>query len=109
MTRRAATTLITGLLLAGLAPAATLAHPGHDRRILGTVIRVAGDHLMVKDRQGRDHTIRIDGATRVLRDRKPVHADAIEEGLRVAVTAVTEDEALVARTIELGRAPTRKP
>ncbi|MGE0464664.1 MAG: hypothetical protein AB7Q16_25130 [Vicinamibacterales bacterium] len=108
MTRRTAVTLAVGVLLASLAPAAALAHPGHDHRILGYVTMAAADHLMVKDRQGKDHTIQITSTTRVLRDKKPVRAEEIKQGLRVVVTAVTENDTLVAKTIELGSAPTTK-
>ena len=108
MTRRTAVTLAAGVLLAGLAPAVLLAHPGHDHKILGNVTMAAVDHLVVMDRQGKNHTIQITSTTKVLRDRKPVRVEEIKEGLRVAVTAVTEDDKLVAKTIELGHAPTTK-
>jgi hypothetical protein len=108
MTRRTAIALVAGWLVAAAAPGTALAHPGHDHKVLGNVTMAAADHLMVKDRQGKDHTIQITSATKVLRDKKPVRVEEIKDGMRVVVTAVTENDKLVAKTIELGSAPTTK-
>jgi len=108
MTRRTALALVAALLLAGAPQGTALAHPGHEHKILGNVTMAAVDHLMMKDREGKDHTIQITGATKILQDKKPVRVEDIKEGLRVVVTAVTEKDKLVAKTIELGSAPTAK-
>jgi hypothetical protein len=51
MTRRFTLSLIALFALA-IVPA--LAHPGHDHKILGTVTMAAADHVMVKDKAGKD-------------------------------------------------------
>lgn len=78
---------------------AALAHPNH--KVLGTVTHVAADHVMVKDRDGRIHTIKLAKTTKVTKDKKAMKAADIAVGARIVVTAVS-DEDLTARTIEVG-------
>src|SRR3954464_4787264 len=80
------------------------AHPGHEHKILGTVSMAAPDHVMLKDRAGKDHTVHISEQTKVLRGKKIVQVGDIKAGTRVVVTAVTETvnnvERMRAKTIE---------
>ncbi|HUF23901.1 MAG TPA: hypothetical protein VMN81_07230 [Vicinamibacterales bacterium] len=78
---------------------AALAHPDH--RILGTVSKVTAAEAVVKDRDGKEHTIRLVKTTRVTRNRKPIKAADIPTGARVVITVVS-DEDLTAKTIEVG-------
>ena len=98
--------------LVALAIVPALAHPGHDHKILGTVTTAAADHVIVKDKAGKDETIHITRDTKVLRDKKAAQVADIKAGMRVVVTAVTVKvdnvERLHAKTIELGAAPTSK-
>ena len=109
MTRRFTLALFAAFALS-IVPA--LAHPGHDHKILGTVSMAAADHLMVKDKAGKDQTVHITKETKVLKDKKPAQVADIQTGMRVVVTAVTvkvdNAERLNAKTIELGAAPTSK-
>ena len=98
--------------LVALAIVPALAHPGHDHKILGTVTTAAADHVIVKDKAGKDETIHITRDTKVLRDKKAAQVADIKAGMRIVVTAVTVKvdnvERLHAKTIELGAAPTSK-
>ena len=109
MTRRFTLSLIALFALA-IVPA--LAHPGHDHKVLGTVTMAAADHLVVKDKAGKDETIHITKETKVLKDKKPAQVADIKAGMRVVVTAVIAKvenvERLNATVIELGAAPTSK-
>jgi hypothetical protein len=95
--------LLTLVLATGTA---VLAHEGHDHKVLGTVTMAAADHVMLKDKAGKDVTIQITGDTKVLKDNKPVTPADIKAGMRVVVTAasVTEkgSEKMTAKTIMLG-------
>ena len=88
------------------------AHPGHEHKILGTVSMAAPDHVMLKDRAGKDYTVHINEQTKILRAKKLVPAGDIKAGMRVVVTAVTEKvnnvERMRASTIELGAAAPAK-
>ena len=88
--------------------AALLAHEGHDHKVMGTVTMAAADHVMLKDKDGKDVTIKITKDTRV--KAKPVlKVEDIKPGTRVVVTAVEEkDKTLTAKNIEVGVMPGTK-
>ena len=89
-----------------------LAHPGHDHKILGTVTMAAADHVMVKDKAGKDVTVHINAETKIMQAKKALRVEDIKPGMRIVVTAVTVKEAdaekMVAKVIELGAPATSK-
>jgi hypothetical protein len=97
---------------AALLVAPLKAHEGHEHRILGTVTMAAADHVMLKDKAGKEHTVYITAATKVLRDKKPVAVADIKSGMRVVVAAITEKkgnvERMRARQIDLGAMSAQK-
>lgn len=110
MIRRVAISVATVAALAVLAVAPVLAHPGHEKKVMGTVSMVATDHVMLKTPDGKDATVKIDAATKYLRAKKAVKASDLKVGMRVVITAETleDDDQLLAKTIELGQAPATK-
>lgn len=107
MTRRFTITILalSALTLAWVAGSPANAHPGHEHKILGTVTMAASDHVMLKDKEGKDVTVYITADTKVLKDKEPMKVEDIEAGMRVVVTAVTENDKMMAKTIELGSKP----
>jgi hypothetical protein len=110
MTRRAMVGMgaaVAAALVIAMIPVA--AHPGHDHKVLGTVVTVAADRLVVKDREGKDITITLNAATKVIKDKKPVRLDEVKPGVRVVVTAATnEQKVTIGKLIDLGTArPTK--
>ena len=110
MTRRAMVRMgaaVAAALVIAMVPVA--AHPGHDHKVLGTVVSVAADRLVVKDREGKDITITLNAATKVIKDKKPVRLDEVKPGVRVVVTAATtEQKVTIGKLIDLGTArPTK--
>ena len=110
MTRRFAFTVLAVFALALLARSAAIAHPGHEQKVLGTVTMAAADHVMLKDPQGKEVKVLINKATKFVRAKKAMKADDLKVGMRVVVTAVTDedDDKLIAQSIELGKAPATK-
>lgn len=105
MTRRIVLTLAAVLTFAFGSADFSLAHEGHEHKVMGTVTMAATDHLMLKDTAGREVTITVTPATKVLKDRKPVKIEDVKSGTRVVVTAVTEKKQMVARRVEVGAGP----
>lgn len=109
MTRRL---LLFVLATLALFAAPLSAHEGHEHKIMGTVTMAAADHVMVKDKAGKEVTVHITEATKVIRDKKPAAVADIKTGMRVVVTAITEKkdnvEQMRAKQIELGAASTTK-
>lgn len=101
-------TFATVILLAWSAGAE--AHPGHEQKVLGTVTMVAADHVMVKTPDGKDATVQINKDTKFLRSKKAMKASDMKVGMRIVIAAVTDedDDKLIAKSIELGRAPATK-
>jgi hypothetical protein len=60
---------------------------------------------MLKDKDGKDVTVFITADTKVLKDKEPMKVEDIETGMRVVVTAVTDNDKMMAKTIELGSKP----
>ena len=108
MTRRFNITLLALFVLAVTAGAPAFAHEGDEHKVLGTVMMAAPDHVMLKDKDGKDVTVHIAKNTKVLKDKKAMKVEDIKTGTRVVVTAVTEKEKMMARTIEVGAAPETK-
>jgi hypothetical protein len=108
MTRRFGIALLVLFMLAVAGRILAFAHEGHQHKVLGTVTMAASDHVMVKDKDGKDVTVFITKDTKVLRTKKAMKADDIKTGMRVVVTAVMAKEKMIATTIELGAAPAPK-
>lgn len=106
MMRKLAGVLVAVTLLAISANTRVLAHPGHEHKVMGTVTMAAVDHVMLKDKDQKDVTIRVTKETKV-KSKTPTKVEDIKAGTRVVVTAVEEkDKSLTAKTIEVGAAPT---
>ena len=106
MTRRLAAWLMASALVA-LLPAGALAHEGHDHKVMGTVTKAASDRVMLRTKEGKDVTVVVTSATRVLRGKQPLKAEEIKAGTRVVVTAVTDKDKdkMKAKTIQVGPDP----
>ena len=110
MTRRLLMGTIAVVALMAWSGASALAHPGHEHKVLGTISMTAPDHVMLKDKSGTDHIIQINAATKFVRAKKAMKAEAMKVGMRVVVTAVTDedDDKVIATSIELGSTPGTK-
>ena len=78
------------------------AHEGHDHTIMGTVTMAAADHVMLKDTEGKDVTVKVTKETKV--KSKPVlKVEDIKAGTRVVITATqAKDMSFTAKTIQVG-------
>ena len=99
--------LLLGVLMTG-APDRLLAHDGHDHKVMGTVTMAAADHVMVKDKEGKEVTVQVTKATKV-KSKPAIKVEDIKVGTRVVITASMEkDKSLKAKTIEVGVAAAAK-
>jgi uncharacterized Zn ribbon protein len=87
-----------------VAPLPTLAHEGHDHKVLGTVTMAMADHVMVKEKDGKDVTVKVTKDTKV-KGASELKVEQIKVGTRVAITAtMAKDDSLTAKIIEVGSA-----
>lgn len=104
MTRRVALGVLGAVALGLASKSRILAHEGHDHKVLGTVTMAAADHIMVKDREGKDITIQVTKATKV-RSKPVMKVEEIEAGTRVVVTARMQKDTYTATLVEVGASP----
>lgn len=103
MTRTIAIAL-TAVFALLLTASGALAHEGHDHKIMGTITMAAADHVMLKDTDGMDVTIKVTKATKV-KAKPAIKVEEIKAGSRVVVTATQgKDKSFTAKTIEVGAA-----
>lgn len=107
MTRRLTLAIAAAAVMTMGLGGIAIAHPGHEHKIMGTVTMVAADHVMLKDKDGKDATVSINQATKFLRAKKTMKVSDVKVGMRIVVTAVTDDndDKSIAKTIELGPDP----
>jgi hypothetical protein len=86
--------------------AGVAAHPNH--KVMGTVTMIAADHVMVKDRAGKEHTFKLTKTTKITKDKKTFKAADITNGTRVVVTLISDTD-LTATLIEVGVVAPKDP
>ena len=102
MTRR----FMLGVALAAMLaiPTSVVAHDGHDHKIMGTVTMAAADHVMLKDKDGKEVTVKVTRETKV-KAKPALKVQEIKAGTRVVITAAQEkDKSFTAKSIEVGAA-----
>jgi len=101
MKRLFATVLALAVLAVG-SGARLVAHEGHDHKVMGTVTMAAADHIMVKDKDGKDVMVKVTKDTKV-KAKPAVKVEDIKVGSRIVITAVEEkDKSMTAKSIEVG-------
>lgn len=110
MTRRFMLTITAVTMMTIAVSGVAVAHPGHEHKIMGTVTMAAADHVMLKDKDGKDATVTINKDTKFIRAKKAMKISDVKVGMRVVVTAVTDedDDKSIAKVIELGPDPATK-
>ena len=102
--RLLARTLVLTVFALGF-EAPLFAHPGHEHKVMGTVTMAAADHVMLKDKEGRELAIKVTKDTKV-KAKPAIKVEEIKAGTRVVVTVVEqEDKTMLAKAIEAGAAP----
>jgi len=106
MTRRFAATFLVLTVLAFGSGMQVLAHEGHDHKVMGTVTMAAADHVMLKDKDGKDVMVHVTKDTKV-KAKPSIKVADIKPGTRVVITAEMEKDQMMAKTIEVGTAATK--
>jgi hypothetical protein len=103
--------LFTVLVALGMALGSTsllLAHEGHDHKVMGTVTMAAVDHVMLKDKDGKDVIVKVTKDTTV-KAKTAMKVEQIKPGTRVVITTTEEkDKSMTAKAIEVGVAAATK-
>lgn len=110
MTRRLILAITAAAVMTTAFAGVAIAHPGHEHKIMGTVTMAAADHVMLKDKDGKDATVVVNKDTKFLRAKKAMKVSDVKVGMRIVVTAVTDDndDKSIAKVVELGPDPATK-
>ena len=97
--------IVLALAILALGSGARLiAHEGHEHKVMGTVTMAAADHVMLKDKDGKDVMVKVTRDTKV-KANPAVNVEDIKVGSRIVITAVEEkDKSMTAKSIEVGAA-----
>ena len=96
MIRRMTMALAAVFTLALVFGSVVRAHEGHDHKIMGTVTMAAADHVMLKDTDGKDVTVKVNKDTKV-KAKTTVKVEEIKAGTRVVITAAAASDSTSAR------------
>jgi hypothetical protein len=96
-------TLTAVLLALSLGTAVRVsAHPGHNHKVMGTVMAATADRVDLKDTDGKAVTVQVTKDTKV-KAKSPTRVEDLKPGTRVVVTATMDkSDALRATMIEVG-------
>src|SRR3712207_17189 len=100
------TFLLLVLATALLAPAAPLAHPGHDHKLMGTIESIAKNKVIVKTTEGKEMTFEITPLTAFKRGKQKGSATDLKAGMRVVVNIGDGVEPLKAKEVQYSAATT---
>ena len=100
--KRLFTTVLALAVLAIGSGARLFAHEGHEHKVMGTVTMAAVDHVMLRDKDGKNVTVKVTKDTKV-KAKPALKVEDIKVGSRIVVTAVEEkDKSMTAKSIEVG-------
>ena len=100
------TVLFLVLATALLAPAAPLAHPGHDHKLMGTISSIDKNKVVVKTTEGKDMTFEITPLTAFKRGKDKGAVSDLKAGMRVVVNIGDGVEPLKAKEVQYSAAST---
>ena len=104
MMKRLPTLLLAFSVMTLGVSARLLAHEGHEHKVMGTVTMAAVDHVMLKDKDGKDVMVKVTSDTKV-KAKPALKVQEIKPGTRVVISAIEEkDKSMTAKTIEVGAA-----
>ena len=93
-------------MVAALAlPVVGWAHEGHTHKVMGTVSSVQGNHVEVKETDGKTVMVMLDDKTTIMRGKTKVDAAALKAGDRISIDAMQEKDMMMAKAIKLGVVP----
>jgi hypothetical protein len=105
MSKRLAMMLLAIAVLVVGSGVRSFAQEGHEHKVMGTVTMAAADHVMLKDKDGKDVMVKVTKDTKV-KAKPVVKVEELKVGTRIVVTAVEEkDKSMTAKSIEVGAAP----
>ena len=89
-------------------PVSAMAHPGHDHKVMGTIMSIEGQQVMIKTTEGQERTFQLTSLTKVVRGKQKADARDLRVGMRVVVNVGDGAEPLRAKEVQYSDAPATK-
>ena len=99
---------LVALVLSFTVSHTVLAHEGHTHKVMGTVSAINGQHVDVKQADGKTVTVMLDKGTTVTRGKEKLDASALKVGEKISVDAMQEKDMMMAHAIKLAAAAPAK-
>ena len=88
------------LALSLLVPAVSMAHPGHDHKLMGTISSIDKNTVVMKTTDGKDVTFEILPTTTFKAGAKRGDQADLKPGMRIVVSATESDKTMKAKDIQ---------
>ena len=98
--------IFAALALSLLVPAVSLAHPGHDHKLMGTVTSIDKNKVVMKTTEGKDMTFEVTPTTTFKMGSKKGTQSDLKAGMRVVVNVGDGVEPLKAKEVQYSAATT---
>jgi Domain of unknown function (DUF5666) len=103
--KRAILATFVAIVLSFALPNVVQAHEGHTHKVMGTVSAINGQHVEVKQTDGKTVTVMLDKDTTVTRGKEKLDASALKVGEKISVDAMQEKNMMMAHAIKLAAVP----
>jgi len=108
--KRAILATFAALVLSFTLSRVVQAHEGHTHKVMGTVSAINGEHVDVKQTDGKTVTVMLDKTTTITRGKEKLDATALKVGEKISVDAMQEKNMMMAHAIKLATpAPAKAP
>lgn len=92
--------ILAVFILALFAPAAAVAHPGHEHKLMGTITAIDGNKVSMTTTEGKDTTFSVTPTTAFKRGKAKGAQSDLRVGLRIVVNAGDGAEPLKAKEVQ---------
>jgi hypothetical protein len=92
--------LFLALALSLFVPSVSLAHPGHDHKLMGTISSIDKNKIVMKTTEGKDMTFEVTPTTAFKRGKARGAAADLKAGMRVVVNVGDGVEPLKAKEVQ---------
>lgn len=92
--------LVALAFVAALAVAPLSAHPGHDHKIMGTIVSIDGPNILMKTTDGHERTFALTEATKLLNGKQKGDVKDLKAGMRIVVNVGNGEEPLKAKELQ---------
>jgi hypothetical protein len=97
--------LVVAIIAALLSGVTAAAHPGHDHKVMGSIVAIDGRHVTLRTTDGKEITFEVTATTKLVRAKEPGAFADLKAGMRVVANVGDGEEPLKAKEVEYAAEP----